>query len=341
MPRHRACLAALFLRITAPAARADLTAWLAAVAAGTPAGYLNTGITAPTTDDIGTFNTAGGVSYEFIVNAVNFPNAPTESSALMGARGTGVGDQAGLKFEQWFQSMRYGLTNFGVVDLFFTFNVENADVHLVFQSNTTTGTTELFADGFSQGSVGYAPVLSGTVGLANAWGPGPGMTDPLGGTIVGVAVYDSLLPIDEILKHRDAYFSGGIGVSYCAPAIPNSTGQPGVITAEGSETAATNDVTLIADQLPAAQFGYFLASETQGFFNPPGSSGFICLGGNIGRYNGNVGQGPSFELQIDLTAIPVNPPQPVQAGDTWNFQAWYRDIGNTNNFTDGVSILFQ
>ena len=30
----------------------------------------------------------------------------------------------------------------------------------------------------------------------------------------------------------------------------------------------------------------------------------------------------------------------VQPGDTYNFQCWYRDIGNTNNFTDGVSILF-
>ncbi len=45
---------------------------------------------------------------------------------------------------------------------------------------------------------------------------------------------------------------------------------------------------------------------------------------------------------MDLTAVP----QPtgnvaVQPGDTWNFQAWYRDIGNTNNFTDAVSVLFQ
>ncbi len=67
----------------------------------------------------------------------------------------------------------------------------------------------------------------------------------------------------------------------------------------------------------------------------------ISSGSNIGRYNCCVGQGPSFTLQLDLTALPVNPPGPVQPGDTWNFQAWYRDVGNTNNFTDAVSVTFQ
>ncbi len=37
--------------------------------------------------------------------------------------------------------------------------------------------------------------------------------------------------------------------------------------------------------------------------------------------------------------MPVNPPMPFQPGETWNFQAWYRDTGGTNNFTDAVSVL--
>ena len=131
-----------------------------------------------------------------------------------------------------------------------------------------------------------------------------------------------------------------IGHNYCGPAVTNSSGMPGVISAMGSTSAAVNDVTLCAAQLPVGQFGFFITSETQGFFMPPGSSGFICLSGAIGRYNGNVGQGPTFTLRIDLTSMPVNPPQAVMPGDTWNFQAWYRDINNTSNFTDGVSILF-
>ena len=135
--------------------------------------------------------------------------------------------------------------------------------------------------------------------------------------------------------------SGPIGSNYCGPAVPNSTALPGVISGSGSANVSTNDVTLTADQLPPGQFGYFLTSETQGFFMPPGSVGNICLGGNIGRYNGDVGTGPSFSLTIDLTSMPVNPVQAVLPGEDWNFQAWYRDVGNTNNFTDGLNILFN
>ncbi len=135
--------------------------------------------------------------------------------------------------------------------------------------------------------------------------------------------------------------SGGpIGTNYCGP-VPNSTGLPAVMSAFGSQLVSDNDVTLFASQVPPAQFGYFLTSQSQGFFNPPTSWGFVCLSGNIGRYNGNVGTGPSFSLQINLTSMPVNPPVAVQPGDTWNFQAWYRDVASSNNFTDAVSVTFN
>ena len=105
-----------------------------------------------------------------------------------------------------------------------------------------------------------------------------------------------------------------------------------------------DDVTLTASQLPPGQFGYFLAGQTQGFFQPPASQGYICLSGAIGRFNQpqNVGQGPTFSIQVDLTAVP----QPtgfvvVLPGDTWNFQCWYRDMGAASNFTDGVSVTFN
>ena len=83
---------------------------------------------------------------------------------------------------------------------------------------------------------------------------------------------------------------------------------------------------------------------------PGGSQGTLCLGGAIGRYVGpgqivNSGSTGEITLAIDLTQTP----QPtglvsVQPGETWNFQAWYRDaIGGsaTSNFTDGLSITFQ
>ena len=49
-------------------------------------------------------------------------------------------------------------------------------------------------------------------------------------------------------------------------------------------------------------------------------------------------------LPVGMFGVPpsviVNPPQPVQSGDTYNFQCWYRDVGGTNNFTDAVEIMF-
>ncbi len=104
---------------------------------------------------------------------------------------------------------------------------------------------------------------------------------------------------------------------------------------------------LRATDLPADQVGYFLASETPGFVaNPGGSQGNLCLDGNIGRFLEQVqdsGPGGTFTIKVDLTNIPTNPPHTVLAGETWYFQAWYRDLNPqaTSNFTNGVAVTFR
>ncbi|MEM1453406.1 MAG: hypothetical protein AAGI22_30160 [Planctomycetota bacterium] len=108
----------------------------------------------------------------------------------------------------------------------------------------------------------------------------------------------------------------GIGTSYCGPAALNSIGESAEIVATGSTVTSQNDLTL----------------------------------GAIGRLVG-IGQiqngGPLgvVSLRIDLTNVP-QPVGPVAAaaGETWNFQGWYRDsVGGsaTSNFTDGVSVVLQ
>lgn len=142
---------------------------------------------------------------------------------------------------------------------------------------------------------------------------------------------------------------GAVGTVYCDPAALNSTGSPATISAEGSELVADNDVTLTIESLPPNTVGYFLTSQTQGFVaNAGGSQGNLCLGGSIGRYISSVlssGAAGTYSLQLDLTAVP----QPtgfvgVTAGETWNFQSWYRDqlLGfPSSNFTEAIEILFQ
>jgi choice-of-anchor B domain-containing protein len=137
--------------------------------------------------------------------------------------------------------------------------------------------------------------------------------------------------------------SFGPGTNYCV-ATANSSGAEAFTTGLGSNVVADNDLTMAADLMAWNKFGYFIASQTQGFVQPPGSQGNLCLSGSIKRYAQNVmNTGPfgSFSMAVDLTAIPGH--GAVVVGETWNFQAWFRDNnpGQTSNFTDGYSILFQ
>ncbi len=142
-----------------------------------------------------------------------------------------------------------------------------------------------------------------------------------------------------------------VGSNYCMAAA-NSTGVAAQISAKGTTQVADNDLTLLVVSLPSNAFGYFLTSQVQGFvMNPAGSTGNLCLVGEIGRYVGagqiqNSGTAGEMSLAIDLTQTP----QPtglvsIAAGETWNFQAWFRDTDGsgvaTSNFTDGLEIDFQ
>ncbi len=140
-------------------------------------------------------------------------------------------------------------------------------------------------------------------------------------------------------------------VSVCSPAVANSSTVPAYLSAYGSLDLAQNQLTLRADNLPSSGFGFFLSSRGQGLVSlPGGSQGNLCLGGGqpIGRHNrpGEIGV-PGIrcwiELTLDLGALP-SPlgPQMVMTGQTWYFQAWYRDIFpvQTSNFTDALAITF-
>ncbi len=141
-----------------------------------------------------------------------------------------------------------------------------------------------------------------------------------------------------------------VGQNYCSTA-PNSTMLAASMSATGSVQVSANDITLECAEMPAFVFGFFIASRTQGFVMNPGmSDGNLCLGGSIGRYVGagqimNTGGAGSISLTVDLQAIPQpNGPVSAAAGDTWNFQCWFRDAGlsgtGTSNFSDGLSITF-
>lgn len=142
-----------------------------------------------------------------------------------------------------------------------------------------------------------------------------------------------------------------IGTSYCAASV-NSTGLAGVMSVLGSESVSANSVTLMGSEIPRNSFSLFLTSRQTGLVaNPGGSQGSLCLGGGIGRY---VGAGQiqqagiegvvSLDIDLNLTPDPQLGLIAVLPGETWHYQAWYRDgIGGlpTSNFTDAVTVVYQ
>ena len=140
------------------------------------------------------------------------------------------------------------------------------------------------------------------------------------------------------------------GELYCSPAALNSSGAPAAIEGRGSVVLANNDLRLLATQLPMNSAGFFVASKTEGFIpNPGGSAGNLCVAGDIGRVVGgqilNSGFFGSFAADVDALALP-QPTGPVIAivGETWHFQAWFRDsLGGqaTSNFSDAWRVTWQ
>ncbi|MEM9381369.1 MAG: hypothetical protein AAGB93_15555 [Planctomycetota bacterium] len=141
-----------------------------------------------------------------------------------------------------------------------------------------------------------------------------------------------------------------ISETFC-PAAVNSTGRVATMSVFGSPRAADNDVTLRATNLPRASWTHFFTSPERTVVPAAGGSeGTLCVGGAIGRYAGpgqilRAGAPGRVELPIDLDLHPTAQGSvAVRAGETWHFQAWYRDTRDgaaTSNFTDAASVTFE
>ncbi|MEM9379641.1 MAG: hypothetical protein AAGB93_06780 [Planctomycetota bacterium] len=202
---------------------------------------------------------------------------------------------------------------------------------------------ELFLfDGEAQGNVFFlGSNAAGETAPSYVASSGCGTPDPVTTASVGFPNCHFILDLESNV--------GPIGVNYCT-AAPNSTGSAAVMSAMGSAVAATNDVTLTASGLPQNAFGYFLTSSMQGFvMMPGGSAGNLCLSGAVGRYVGpgqiqDSGAAGEISLTLDLAQTPTPTGfVSVMAGETRNYQAWFRDsVGGTatSNLSDGLQVDF-
>lgn len=126
--------------------------------------------------------------------------------------------------------------------------------------------------------------------------------------------------------------------TYCLTS-PNSAGAGARIAHAGSTSETLNDTDLIVSGGPPGQIGIFFYGSGQA--QTPFGQGWLCLGGTIQRLAPPVilsaaGDG---ELFLDLVGTP--PSDEIDAGETWNFQFWYRDPaggGALFNLSDGLTI---
>jgi len=132
-------------------------------------------------------------------------------------------------------------------------------------------------------------------------------------------------------------------VNYCT-ATPNSTGNAAVMGSSGSTSFAANNLVLTASSCPSNSVGMFAMARAQAL--TPLGNGNLCLGPALGPVV-RLGVRPIDLLGIavlafDNTAPPI-PAGQVAAGETWNFQFVFRDLGAGGagfNLTDGSSVTF-
>ncbi|MEM8711492.1 MAG: hypothetical protein AAGG01_11105 [Planctomycetota bacterium] len=169
------------------------------------------------------------------------------------------------------------------------------------------------------------------------------------------------LTVEECAWIQPAYGCSSFGdIDYsgptCSPTTPNSAGHLSELRACGSNDAVDNSVILFVLGLPEGSVGYFLNARAADAAVMPGTSqGTLCLSGSIGRHDaqifsafgplGNPFGGTHWSgIVLDLESMPTpSGAAAVVPGDTWFFQAWYRDANptSTSNLSDVISITFS
>jgi plastocyanin len=142
---------------------------------------------------------------------------------------------------------------------------------------------------------------------------------------------------------------------FCAPqpvclitdagaGCPNSTFNGGRMRGAGSVSVAADDLQLVIDQLPLNKTGLVLRGTSQVarivFYD-----GYLCTSGSLYRFpphnsgaSGGFLQGPGIVAATQAGAAPI------LAGQTWNFQCYYRDsvslCNHSINISNGYSVTF-
>ena len=135
----------------------------------------------------------------------------------------------------------------------------------------------------------------------------------------------------------------GTGLAGCG----NSAGTGGSIFPGGSASITADDLVLSVSGLPPSKFGLvFMGDATIPAL--PMADGLRCVGGSLFRFgarlsdsSGVLTEGPGI---VGWTWSNLGSAGHILAGDTWNFQCWYRDpkgpCGTGSNASSALAITF-
>jgi hypothetical protein len=125
---------------------------------------------------------------------------------------------------------------------------------------------------------------------------------------------------------------------YCE-SLPNSTGAPAGIGAEGNPSISENDFYVTATGLPPNQPGWFFFGTQEQ--DTPFGNGVRCIGGTISRLRKiAIEITGEADVQLDFTFPPLDT---IVPGVPYYFQLWYRDpMGGGANYStsDALRVIF-
>ncbi|MBL8859052.1 MAG: hypothetical protein JNL28_11135 [Planctomycetes bacterium] len=139
---------------------------------------------------------------------------------------------------------------------------------------------------------------------------------------------------------------GPCGNDDATAGCKNNTGLGGLLCGFGTTSVATDDLEMLATQLPPFSIGLIFMGPAQTL--APFGDGLRCVGPTIHRLAiapadllGNANFGPGF---VALSQS-IGGAAQISSGSTFNFQVWYRDAATycmpeTFNLTNGLSVVF-
>ncbi len=136
----------------------------------------------------------------------------------------------------------------------------------------------------------------------------------------------------------------------CTGGTPNATGMQTMLTVSGSPYAGGVLEVRATGLAPNGMFGLLVLGDQLTAPNPiPGSRGSLCLGGLLGRFNGQVQTADASGAQsfaVNTQNLPTAAgPAMVSPGTSWTFQTWHRDTlptgGATSNTSTAVQVTFR